>query len=120
MISKAKQIIVALFLVSAGTVHAAEWVEVADAVWMQKGSVVADAEIVGALVRIRIKGKYEFFRFALREESCANGYGLMAMSNIYFENSIQVDYVENGGTIASRVGDVLCALKKVMNNADGV
>jgi hypothetical protein len=113
--------IIAVLALIASTVSIADdgWVKIADNAWIQKGSAVADAEVVGATIRIK-SDTVKFYRFAVTGEVCDKGYGHVVVTNINFEDASKIDYVKNGGTLAANIADILCIIKKQLNEEGGI
>lgn len=51
-----------------------------------------------------------FYKVSVSDKDCQNKYGKIIFANLQGKTEFSGDYIEDGGSIGSTVGDILCAL----------
>lgn len=51
-----------------------------------------------------------FYKVSVSNKDCQNKYGKIIFANLQGQTEFSGDYIEDGGSIGSTIGDILCAL----------
>ena len=54
---------------------------------------------------------------SIKNKDCDNGYGKLSYFDLDGRLAFKADYVSQGSSVAATIGDVLCAVKNTMDNA---
>ncbi len=58
-----------------------------------------------------------YYRVLIKNSDCDNGYGKLSYFDLDGRLEFKADYVSRGSSVAAAIGDVLCAVKNQMDDA---
>jgi hypothetical protein len=112
-------------LTAAAPASAAEWVPLStnsDETMLYSGKEgsqkfvkIGPDDAITLIVRIDKKGTKtpKFYRFGIKAKACKEGAGSLHVYDLNDEPLDNPDYVSEGGTVASQLGDTLCELARL-------
>ena len=103
-----------------GSAFAQDWIDLASSdagFWEGRAGTMDFATTKGGIPIATASGRIrwtkdksvDFVRWYVAVDHCKKGYGKLVTLNMSGEFKYENDYVKNGGSIASSIGDVLCS-----------
>lgn len=105
--------ILPLLIVFVGfTSKAGDWLDVYKSGKDQISISPESSRLVGNQISTKARfikdGSADFVTVSITRKECLQGYGQLKYKTIDEKKSVNVDYVANGGSVATNIGDVLC------------